>query len=542
MQLEWVKKQIRSIAVFCAMVLLAVGSGCPSVPVTEPPPAQTLDADGDGVSDADDACANTANGASVDAAGCSAAQRNDGDADQDGVADADDQCANTPANTTVDETGCAVSGPDADGDGVSDDDDNCDNTPAGETVDLVGCADSQRDSDRDGFFDDVDECANTPPDVQIDDVGCPVSAGGPDTDGDGVNNDIDQCKNTPEGASVDANGCAANERDTDKDGVFDDVDQCPNTPIRTDVDATGCPQTLPTDPGDPPGAVCGDGNIDVDLGEQCDPPNGTTCDANCQTTTGGTLTNDSCTTPIAIGEGDRSFSTTNATTDGPDETDAPAECSLGDYTHVDSDIWYLYTTTCSNLVVVSLCGSLYDTKMMIYDGSGCPVEAGAPLACSDDDCGPGANARTIFTAVTGQQYMIRIGGFNGEQGNGTLTIYCGNDPDRGVVACGEGAGACFSTNNTPGCDDVNACNRTCQVDPFCCDTAWDQTCANKADGIINGFAACSAGSTNVCDVEATSGAGCSDKACCQSVCEEDAFCCTTLWDSVCADRAVVICP
>ncbi len=290
---------------------------------------------------------------------------------------------------------------------------------------------------------------------------------------------------------------------------------------------------------DPPDAICG--NDIVEIGEQCDPPNGTTCDVNCQITTGGVLKNDSCLTPIYIGEGDRSFTTTGATTDGPDETDSPSACILGSYTHVESDIWYLYTSTCPNLAIVSLCGSLYDTKMMIYEGSACPVMADLPWACSDDDCGAGANSRAIFTATIGQQYVIRIGGFQGEQGDGTLTIYCGNDPSRGLAACGAGAGECLVANNSPGCNDVNTCNQVCEIDPFCCDTMWDQTCAAKADGIVNGFPAC-IGSTNACDVEAASGTGCSDQTCCQAVCKEDAFCCTTRWDAVCADRANSICP
>lgn len=63
------------------------------------------------------------------------------DSDNDGVIDADDKCANTPAGTTVDATGCEVveEPKDADGDGVIDADDKCPNTPAGTAVDSTGC-------------------------------------------------------------------------------------------------------------------------------------------------------------------------------------------------------------------------------------------------------------------------------------------------------------------------------------------------------------------------------------------------------------------
>lgn len=58
------------------------------------------------------------------------------DADNDGVVDADDQCPNTPAGAAVDARGCAL---DTDGDGVADYKDNCPATPAGREVDSKGC-------------------------------------------------------------------------------------------------------------------------------------------------------------------------------------------------------------------------------------------------------------------------------------------------------------------------------------------------------------------------------------------------------------------
>ncbi len=47
--------------------------------------------------------------------------------------------------------------------------------------------------------------------------------------------------------------------------------------------------------------------------------------------------------------------------------------------------------------------------------------------------------------------------------------------------CGDpAAGACGVANQTPGCDDAACCELVCSVDPFCCDTAWDVTCAGSA--------------------------------------------------------------
>ena len=61
------------------------------------------------------------------------------DADGDGVADDVDTCADTPSGETVDSSGCADSQKDTDGDGVTDDLDTCTDTPSGEMVDLNGC-------------------------------------------------------------------------------------------------------------------------------------------------------------------------------------------------------------------------------------------------------------------------------------------------------------------------------------------------------------------------------------------------------------------
>ena len=47
----------------------------------------------------------------------------------------------------------------------------------------------------------------------------------------------------------------------------------------------------------------------------------------------------------------------------------------------------------------------------------------------------------------------------------------------GHPACGPGAGPCSESNGTPGCDDVECCNRVCDLDPFCCDEEWDEFCA-----------------------------------------------------------------
>jgi len=186
------------------------------------------DADGDGVPDKRDACADTPAGATVDTQGCAL------DSDRDGVYDGLDQCADTPAGATVDAQGCAL---DSDRDGVYDGLDRCPDTPAGATVDANGCP---VDSDADGVVDNLDRCANTPADARpVDANGCPV-----DSDNDAVADYLDRCANTAAGTRVDTSGCPV-ARDADGDGVIDANDRCANTPPNTRVDATGCPLPEP---------------------------------------------------------------------------------------------------------------------------------------------------------------------------------------------------------------------------------------------------------------------------------------------------------
>jgi hypothetical protein len=47
-------------------------------------------------------------------------------------------------------------------------------------------------------------------------------------------------------------------------------------------------------------------------------------------------------------------------------------------------------------------------------------------------------------------------------------------------ACGPDAGDCCTPNGSPGCNDETCCQIVCNLDPFCCDTLWDEPCAGEA--------------------------------------------------------------
>jgi len=356
---------------------------------------------------------------------------------------------------------------DSDADGVPDDRDLCAQTPEGEAVNVDGCAASELDSDGDGISDARDECPGTPAGANVGSKGCAASE--LDSDGDGITDDRDLCPDTFASATVDGDGCAASQIDSDGDGVRDSVDQCPSTPVETAVDNFGCPLST---------AECGN-NI-VEVGELCDPPNGVTCDDDCQVILGGGPDNDECEDTTTVTDGDTAFSTLGATTDGPEEPDI---CNSGLFTQIGADVWFCYEATCDGAVLASLCNSDYDSKMAVYAGCSCPTTASA-IACDDDACGSGGGSQVLFPVTDGESYLIRVGGWSSDQGEGTLTLNCNrcaDDPFGDV----DGDGVCGGTDNCP--VDANPLQEDGDQDDLgdVCDD-----CPNDADNDIDGDGVC----------------------------------------------------
>jgi hypothetical protein len=136
--------------------------------------------------------------------------------------------------------------------------------------------------------------------------------------------------------------------------------------------------------------------------------------------------NDSCALAPTIGGGDIAFNTTGASTDGPDE---PGACVIDNDTQCANDIWYRFTATCDGVHTVTTCGSTFDTKLFVYNAA-CPTGSGQSIACNDDSGGAGGcgnlQSSLTFTATQGQSYLIRIGGFAGATGAGTVRVISPN--------------------------------------------------------------------------------------------------------------------
>lgn len=131
--------------------------------------------------------------------------------------------------------------------------------------------------------------------------------------------------------------------------------------------------------------------------------------------------NDECADASSITEGTTSVATLGATSSG---IDSALACSQSGGPTVDADLWYLFEAPCTGTVDVSFCGADFDSRLDIYDATaGCPTSGDSPYTCADDTCGDDPEI-TGMLAITGQQFLIRIGSRDGSTGSGDLVIDC----------------------------------------------------------------------------------------------------------------------
>ncbi len=232
--------------------------------------------------------------------------------------------------------------------------------------------------------------------------------------------------------------------------------------------------------------------------------------------------NDACTAATDVGAGTTSFSNANADTDGPEE---PANCATGGYTQAGADVWFRYTSgACtSGPTTVTTCGSNFDTKVFIYS-SDCPTAPGTALACSDDSnlCGNGSLQSSLtFQHAANTTYLIRVGGYNGATGSGTLTITpptCGpvapaNDACSGALFLADGAAQSGSSLQATNDGSATCGSSSTSRDvwyayrPVSSATVNVNTCGSGFDTVLSVFTGACGGLTQVAcnDDNASSG-------------------------------------
>jgi hypothetical protein len=93
----------------------------------------------------------------------------------------------------------------------------------------------------------------------------------------------------------------------------------------------------------------------------------------------------------------------------------------------DFDVWYVYTPSTTGSVTIDTCSFAdFDTTLAVFDECG-----GSELACNDDFCGLSSTITMNMTA--GEDYYIRLAGYNQQMGNTTLLVTGGD----GTCGCGD---------------------------------------------------------------------------------------------------------
>ncbi|MCP3920411.1 MAG: VCBS repeat-containing protein [bacterium] len=160
--------------------------------------------------------------------------------------------------------------------------------------------------------------------------------------------------------------------------------------------------------------------------------------------------NDDCEEAVVITIGETSFVTLGASTDGPPHT----SCYLFGDDQVQSDVWFDFLAPCTGTWTVSTCGTAdFDTKIALYEGRDCPVDSFRLLNCEEDTAGCAIFTTTLSAQVIGGQwYKVRLGGYLGQTGVGTISVSCTNEPGVenycGVTPNSAGDGATLSASGS----------------------------------------------------------------------------------------------
>ena len=130
---------------------------------------------------------------------------------------------------------------------------------------------------------------------------------------------------------------------------------------------------------------------------------------------------DEAATAMTAQVGQNAYETDSATPSSPEPDESMCSGTYLDWSN-SQDIWFVWNASFSGNAHFTTCDpSSYDTSMVLYQGS-----SDNQVACNGDangDNGCQSYYSTIdFTVQAGTTYFIRIGGWQGATGSGTLTI------------------------------------------------------------------------------------------------------------------------
>jgi len=149
----------------------------------------------------------------------------------------------------------------------------------------------------------------------------------------------------------------------------------------------------------------------------------------CDSVNGG----DECDDPLEATLGANSFDTSSMTPSNPEPDDTQCAGTYLDWTG-SADQWMIFTPDVSGLYHFTTCdGASYDTSMVLYEGD-CDTQ----VTCNGDASG-GDGCQSYYSAFDwactgGTPYYVRLGGWQGGTGPGTLTISI-DDPTVTAACC-----------------------------------------------------------------------------------------------------------
>jgi hypothetical protein len=133
--------------------------------------------------------------------------------------------------------------------------------------------------------------------------------------------------------------------------------------------------------------------------------------------------NDACASPTILPPAGPFPITCNQSTSAAtvDPNDPLQSCSAGGPAQGGATVWFQWTPSQSNAVLLNTCGSTYDTVAAVYTGT---CGSFTEIACDDDSGAAGPCSFTLqsfltFNAVAGVTYTIEIASYGGGAG-GTL--------------------------------------------------------------------------------------------------------------------------
>jgi Tol biopolymer transport system component len=131
----------------------------------------------------------------------------------------------------------------------------------------------------------------------------------------------------------------------------------------------------------------------------------------------GAPVNDECSTSIALGLGSTLFATCGAT---PSASPAITLCN---FNGAPRDVWYQFTAPSSANYVIETINNNFDTVLAVYSSLICPPPQASQIACNDDFNPPNRRSRVQVPILAGNSVRIRLGGYGGATGSGTIRIF-----------------------------------------------------------------------------------------------------------------------